>query len=224
MKIPIAIAVALAMLGFADAAQAAPPALLSVGHQNRHPTATFSAPGADLVTIYFANKPDRATDGYFLEENVEHVDLFTADEIQRGVWLDSGQLDPGLYFVMLRASDFECYINPDCTDGFSNLTTLEVPKPRPTYRGSVGFVFRNIGVIYLRLTVRPLGERLPYRLCWRLKSKRRKCVSGAVAGYSWNSSASDELRISMRGMAKRTRFIWYVKGRAVAAKTVNTRR
>lgn len=221
VKLAVMVAALGVVLGFPGGALAAPPALLSVGQQDRHPTAAFSAPGADFATIYFADKPDRATDGSFFQENVKHSASFTDDEIQRGAWLDANQIDPGTYYVMLRTSDF-CYPEPDCTTGFSSVLTLEIPKPRPTYRASVGPVFRYIRVIYLDLTVRPLGERLPYRVCWRLKSTKRRCVTASVDGYSWNSSASDSLRIGMRGMAKRTTFTWYVNGRVVAAKTTNT--
>ena len=215
-------AAALVTLGFASAAHAAAPALLSVGQQSRHPTATFSAQGADFATMYLASSPERGTDGRFLQENVKEIDSLTDDEIQRGVWLDSDQVDPGTYYVMLEATDFCFPPNPACVEGFSSVLTLEVPKPRSSYRGTVGPVYRFLRVVYLDLTVRPLGERLPYRVCWRLKSKARKCVSGVVNGYSWNSAASDSLRVRMRGMAKRTTFTWYVKGRAVATKTANT--
>lgn len=211
-------------LSLSDIARAAPPVLLSVGHENRHPTATFSMPGADDATIYFASKPDRATDGRFLEENVKHIDFLTADEMQGGRWLDSSQIDPGVYYVMLRATDFDCFQNPNCADGFSNVATLTLPKPSSRYRGSVSSVFRYSGVMYLKLAVNPLGERLPYRLCWRLETKRRVCVAGAVEGSSWNSAADDELRIRMRGMAKRTTFTWYVGSRRVASRTLNTTR
>lgn len=221
-KLAVTIAAALAALAFPGLALAAPPALLSVGQQNRHPTATFSARGADFATIYLANRPDRGTDGRFLQENVKEVDFLTSDEIQRGVWLDSSQVDPGTYYVILEATEF-CYPpDPACIEGFSSVLTLQVPKPRSSYHGKVGPVYRFLRVVYLDLTVRPLGERLPYRVCWRLRSKARRCLSGVVTGYSWNSAASDSLRVRMRGMAKRTTFTWYVKGRAVATKTALT--
>jgi hypothetical protein len=171
--------------------------------------------------MYLASRPDRGTDGHFLQENLKEIDLLTSDEIQRGVWLDSDQVDPGTYYVMLEATHF-CYPDPDCTQGFSSVLTLQVPKPRSSYRGRVGPVYRFLRVVYVDLTVRPLGERLPYRVCWPLRTRRLRCASGVVTGYSWNSSASDSLRISMRGMARRTTFTWYVKGRRVAATTAIT--
>jgi hypothetical protein len=219
-----AVATAVAALCLPASAAADPPVLASVGQQNRHPTATFSAPGADFATIYVARKPDRASDGSFLSENVETLDPLTSEEVERGVWVGAGQIDPGTYYVMLRAHDYDCFRTPACTEGFSNVKTLRVPTPRPAYRTKVVGVLRSSGVLYLRLTVTPLGERLPYRVCWRLKSKKRRCASGTVDGYSWRSSASDTLTVRMRGMGNRTTFTWYVRGRAVSAKTAITRR
>lgn len=219
----VAAVVAAAALVAVVAASAAAPTLVTVGQQSRHATATFAAPGADVATMYVATKPDVASGGGFLDENIKRVDFLTADEIQRGIWLDGEQLDPGLYYVMLRTSDFECPRNPNCTQGYSNMVPLQVPRPRSAYRVRV-FGFRHSGVIYLRLTVSPLGERMPYRVCWRLKNKRRACLSRTLNGYSWNSSVTDTPRIRMRGMGSRTTFIWYVRGRRVAAETVNTAR
>ena len=54
VKLAIVIATSLAALVAPSVAAAVPPAFLSVGHQSRHLTATFSAPRADSVTIYVA--------------------------------------------------------------------------------------------------------------------------------------------------------------------------
>jgi hypothetical protein len=212
---------ALALPGAAQAAQ--PPTLLSVTQQTRHPAATFSMPGADSASIYFATKPDRATDGSFLQENVKDSDYLTTDEIQHGSWAYEYQLDPGTYYVMMNATDYDCYEQPTCIGGYSNMVTLSVPKPRQTYRGSV-YVWRYSHVADLTLRVKPLGESLPYKVCWRLKSGIRRCVSGKVDGYSWNYAASDEVSIRLRGMKNRTTFTWYVRGRKVAVRTANTTR
>jgi hypothetical protein len=205
-----------AILAFAAAAHAAPPALLTVGQQDRHPTATFSMPGADDATIYFATKPDRATDGSFLDENVEHLDFLTTDEILAGQWLDAAQLDPGTYHVMLRATDYECIGDPGC-GGFSNLLTLAIPKPASRYRGQVR-AYRYLSAVTLRLRASRLGERRAYRVCWRLVSGRRKCVRGVLTGHSWNSSADDEVSVRKRGLPRVARFVWFVDGRRVASK------
>jgi hypothetical protein len=54
-------------------APAKPPTLLTVSQKNRHPSETFSAPGADDATIYFASKPDRARDGGFLRKTSKRL-------------------------------------------------------------------------------------------------------------------------------------------------------
>jgi hypothetical protein len=218
----VAVAV-VASLACAGVAGAATPALLGVGEQNRHATANFSMPGADDATIYFATRPDRATDGRFLEENVEHSDFLTTDEIQAGRWLDSGQLDPGRYYVMLRATDYECFGSPACMEGFSNMLTLTVPKPAPRYRASVR-VYRYLSTVDLRFRVAPLGERLRYRVCWTRVAKPRRCLRRTISGYSWNSPADDQISVRKRGMPKRTTFAWYVDGRRVASKRVRVPR
>jgi hypothetical protein len=212
----IAVAVAVS-LASAAAAVAATPTLLSVGHENRHPTATFAMAGADDATIYFATRPERATDGRFLEENVKHLDFFTTDEIQAGRWLDSAQLDPGRYYVLLTVADFDCSDDPNCMDGFSNMLTLVVPKPAVRYRGSVR-AYQYLSTVALRFKAAPLGERLRYRVCWTRVAKRRKCLRRAVSGYSWNSPAEDQITVSKRGMPKVATFSWYVDGRRVASK------
>jgi hypothetical protein len=204
-------------LAFTGAAQAATPTLTSVDQQNRHPTATFSMPGADDATIYFATDPERASDGEFLEENVEELALLTADEIQAGRWVDPAQLDPGRYYVLLRAYDYDCPDDPSCVDGFSDVLTLTVPKPKPRYRGAV-HAYRYLAGVRLAFKVTPLGDRAPYRVCWRLETGRRKCVRAAVRGYSWNSSAESQVTVSKRGMPRVARFTWYVGGRKVASK------
>jgi hypothetical protein len=212
---------ALAVPGAAHAAQ--PPTLFSVTQQTRHPAATFSMPGADSAWIYFATRPDRASDGSFLQENVKDSDYLTTDEIQRGSWTYEYQLDPGTYYVMMNASDYDCYGLPMCVEGYSNMLTLKVPKPQQTYRGSVN-VWHYSHVADLTLRVKPLGESLPYKVCWRLKSGQRRCVGGKVDGYSWNAAADDQVSVRLRGMKNRTTFAWYVRGRKVAARTTNTTR
>jgi hypothetical protein len=200
-------------------AAAAGPTLLGVGQEGRHPTADFAAPGADLATIYVASAPDRATDGHFLEENVEHVDLLTPGEIEEGRWSDASQLDPGRYYVLLRATDADCLGAPDCLDGFSELRTLTVPAPATRFRGTVRR-FRFAATVDLTLVATPLGRRLPYRVCWRRASGRRACARGTVRGFSWNEPASHTIAVRRRSLRSRTTFEWYAGGRKVASKRV----
>src|SRR5262249_29390887 len=103
MKFAAIIGVALMSLAFSTAAEGSTPTLLSAGQQGRHPTATFAMPGATLATISIATSSDRATDGDFLQENVEDFELLTADEMQSGHWLSARQLDPGTYYAMVNA-------------------------------------------------------------------------------------------------------------------------
>jgi hypothetical protein len=126
------------MLLLAASALGIPPTLSSVGVRDRHPLATFSAPKSDFATIYLASRPDRATDGSFLSENLEVVDLLADSEIQAGRWEYESQVDPGTYYVMLHASpDFDaCWdfdraaYDPLCADGYSSVLPLVVPRPQ----------------------------------------------------------------------------------------------
>lgn len=221
--------VATAGLTRVGSALAVPPSLTSIGQQNRHPTASFSAPKSKDVFIYVATKPDRSTDGSFLAENVVVTDVMTDSEIQAGTWEYEYQLGPGSYFVMLRADpDFDtCYsidtgqYDPACADGFSDVVPLTIPTPTPHYVATAN-VAKWLGQVTLRLAATPLGAKLPYKVCYSLKTKAKRCLAGSLDGYSWNSSADDELTVKMRGLAKRTTFTWYVRGRKVAARTVRT--
>jgi hypothetical protein len=218
----IAAIAGMALAGLAGTAQAAAPTLLSVGQQDRHVTGTLSAAGADDVTVYMATKPDRGTDGRFLSESIKDLSFLTDDEIQRGAWLASSQIAPGIYYVMLNASTFrsECYEGADCLNGFSNVLTLSVPEPAKRYSRSIT-TYRFLGSVDLRLTITPLGKDQPYRVCWT--AKKRKCLRGTVDGYDWNQSASDTLSVRTRGLKRLTTFAWYVNGRKVASKRVRVR-
>lgn len=228
MKLLVSIITALA---FAGNANAAPPSLTSVGHQSRHPTATFSAPRADDATIYFATKPDRATDGRFLEENVEQTDFFTDAEVQAGRWLDSDRIDPGTYYVMLRADPestcisyppptYQRVVDPSCADGFSNIVTVTIPKPIVRYR--VVFTRGFIGSFSIRAS--SSGEAIPYLLCSRDMAKRR-CVRGRISSLGWDSPNDDTIYLAATDFKKRvyckfgrkTTVTWHVRGRRVGS-------
>jgi hypothetical protein len=180
--------------------------------------------------IYLASKPDRATDGSFLQENVKERDLMTISEIQSGQWSDENQIEPGTYWVMLRAfPDFiACYLSesgtydPACADGFSNVLTLVVPRPLVRYAARVT-TYRDLAEVSLRLIATPLGERMPYRVCYRMKNGKTRCLSGALDGYDWNSSADDTLSVSTRNLPRITTFAWYVSGKKVVSKRVRLR-
>lgn len=224
--------VAAGALLLAQGALAAAPvlSLVTVG-KDRHPAVQFSAPKADSVTIYFATKPDRATDGSFLRENIDTMDFLTTDEVQAGRWTYERQLDPGTYYVMLNVSpDFDvCYVfgsgtyDPSCADGYSNLVQLTVPTPPIRYTASVS-VLRYAGTAALVLKASPLGVTLPYRVCYRNKAKRTACVTGSLRGYSWDSLATDSVSVGVRNLPLTTTFTWYVGAKAVASKRVRVPR
>jgi hypothetical protein len=214
----------------AAAAGAAPPTLSAVGAQDRHPTATFAAPKADAVTIYVATKPDRASDGEFLSENVVEVATLTDAEIQAGVWTDAAQLDPGTYYVLLEAeaSIDACYVpdtgsfDPSCADGWSEALPLTVPRPAIRYSGAA-VVRKSVGQIALTLTATPLGVQQAYKVCYSLKTKARRCLGGVADGFDWNAPGSGRLTVTTRGLAATTTFTWFVDGAKVAARTVRVR-
>ena len=217
-------------LVLAGSAHAQPPSLTSVTQQSRHAAATFSAPKSDDASIYFSTKPDRASDGSFLQENIATLDLLTDAEIQAGRWSDERQLNPGTYWVMMRASpDFDlCWIfdlsayDPSCADGYSNVLQLVVPRPTIRYAARVS-VYRFLRQVSLELVAAPLGEKQPYRMCYRLKSRALRCLRGTLDGFDWNSSASDELTVPSGNLATITTFSWYVGTARVLSKRVRVR-
>jgi hypothetical protein len=123
-----------------------------------------------------------------------------------------------------------CYIpapgpstfDPACADGFSNVLTLVAAKPLVRYAARVT-TYRYLPEVSLRLIARPLGERVPYRVCYRMKNGTARCVSGALDGYDWNSSADDTLSVSTRNLPRITTFTWYASGKKVVSKRVRVR-
>jgi hypothetical protein len=171
----VAAATALILVGNADAV---PPVVTSVGSVARHPTITFSAPKADHVVVEIASKSDRASDGEFLSENNKVFDVMTDSEIQTGRWLYASQLDPGTYNVLLRASpNFDlCYLSggsydPSCANGYSDMATPMIPKPATKYRAKVTRE-KYLASVSLRLVATPLGQKVPYRVCYTTSRRR----------------------------------------------------
>lgn len=122
---------------------------------------------------------------------------------------------------MVRATDYDCWGQPNCLDGYSNVLSLNVPEPAHRYSNSVTvYHYSHIADLTLRIT--RFGGKRPYKVCWRLQSKARRCLSGRVDGYSWNSTAEDDVTVRLRGMSRRTTFTWYVRGRPVTKRTANT--
>ena len=151
----------------------------------------------------------------------------TDSEIATGRWLSESQLDPGTYYVLVKASpDFDqCYrdggYDPACADGYS-MATLVVPKPlvryavgatRETYSSSVS----------LRIAAMPLGEKVPYRVCFLTMARKRLCLRDTLSGYDWDSAARESLTVRTRNLATSTTFTWFVGSRAVGSKRVRVR-
>lgn len=218
---------------FANVAMAASPRITSVASEDRHPVVRFSAPRADYVTVDIAKAPARATDGSFLSENVVDSDFLTDSEARAGVWKDNSQLDPGTYYVLIKASpesscvtypppNYNEVVNPACANGWSEMATLVVPRPSQRWRATARR-YTYLKQIEFTTTVTPAGDNVPYRICWRTKAKKLRCLSGTVEGYDWNSAASDTLSIRTVGLATRTTFTWYIRGQKVGSWRVRIR-
>jgi hypothetical protein len=109
--------------------------------------------------------------------------------------------------------------DPSCADGYSNVVTLTVPTPQIRYTAGV-HVYRYSKEADLSLKATPLGVKQHYRVCYLTRAKKKRCVSGTLDGYSWDSPGSDEMFVSTKKLATRTTFTWFVGSRAVAKKRV----
>jgi hypothetical protein len=219
----------LAALGLTPSANAASPAITTIGGENMHASATFTAPRSDYAAFYFATLPDRTADGAFPEENVAQVEAATRDEILSGNWSGERRIDPGVYYVLLRATrDFAgCYLESGgyddaCAHGWSNMTTLTVPEPSISFSWSVTTIPR-IQRMYLRLRATPLGEERPYRVCYRTQPGRERCAGGMLHGFDWSLPGGDSLTISTRGLPTYTIFTWHVGSLKIASKRIKIR-
>jgi hypothetical protein len=130
LKRLLASTVATVAFAWAGQAQAAPPTLLSVGHVDRHPEATWSLPtGVTARVVEVAVSPATSTDGYFFFENLKAFD--TLEETQTR-WLYNFQLDPGTYYVHVGGLDELCFFAGLCpVREFSQIATLVIPLPAP---------------------------------------------------------------------------------------------
>lgn len=214
--------VVLACAASAPAAVVAP-VVLSTGSDNRHPVVTFSATKAAEVTLEVASAPGRATNGAFFAENYVTSEFFTPGEIVNGRWMSPTRYEPGVYWVMLRASSTSYDCEPTievCGRGRSDVVSLVVPEPPIVFRPALT---RSAGTIIASLTATALGEPRSYRLCWRNRRGAERCRPGTLNGTSWDSPAAHEIAVSTRSLRRTTRFRWYVNGRLVAARTVRVR-
>jgi hypothetical protein len=211
--------VQITLVGFviAEGARAAtPPTLVGVGERNRYATATFGPlTGVTDLVVWVSSSPDRGPNGNFLPRRFLLSDSLFRREIDAASWTSDTQLDPGRYYLMAEAWSRGC-VGSDCIAGYTEVLPLAIPKPAQSYRASAR-ILRAVRLMQLQLTVTPLGERLPYRVCWTIRHGTR-CIRARVAGRSWNASASSRLRVPLRDMPRVTIVTWRVSGQVVAAR------
>jgi hypothetical protein len=126
----VALAGAAAAFVFASPATAAPPVLISVGHVDRHPSATWTLPpNVQSKVAEVATSPATSTDGYFFFENVKAFDVLTDSQT---TWVDNSQLDPGVYYIHIAGLDEPCFFAGLCpVREFSQILTLIIPAAAP---------------------------------------------------------------------------------------------
>lgn len=213
------------LLLFVSSANAAP-SIVSVTLQDRHPAVTFSAPGADVVSIRYATGPQRGTDGAFFSENVKHVTELSDPEVAAGYSLDANAILPGTYYVLLKATDYGCSeLDPGCSTGYSQMLTLTVPAPpakKVTYKAKVSQGF----IAEFELVAKNLLVEQPYKLCWERRGLRQKCVRSTLKGDEFSDETTDSRYLTVSELKlknkrnQNVRFKWYVGNKIVARKTV----
>ncbi len=219
--IPAAILAALVLV---TPAAAVAPLLGAVTPTDGYAGATFTAPRSTYITFYVASKPDRATDGQFLEGNVVLNEILTNDEAASGVWRSETKLPDGSYWVMMEAQpDQDCFIEDHydeaCANGYSNVVAFKVaPPPSPRYTGTVK-PSKAGGPALATLRATGLTVRTPYKLCFTSVGKKR-CLAGVLTAAQPSSST---LRVPSKGLATTTTFTWVVAGKTVATKRAKVR-
>jgi len=108
--------------------------------------------------MYVATAPELASDGHFFSENVVVIDFLGGEEIRAGRWVYSERLAPGTYYVMVRAVGLDCWENPNCIDGSSNVMGLTITNVVPTL-DFMSIEFKTVrpswyGLGYVRVSAR----------------------------------------------------------------------
>lgn len=117
------------------------PVLTAVGHQDRHPTASWTLPpNVEAWAVMVATKPDQASDGQFFSENVVVADSLRTTQQTDTFWLYEERLDPGTYYVLVRGYDNACSVGQgECGSVTSNVMQLVIPAPpRPRQVARIG--------------------------------------------------------------------------------------
>lgn len=230
------LAVAVAALIAGEIAHAGAPVLVSVGHVQRHPTATWTLPQyVEAWSVQVAKSPQQASDGKFFEENVVVYD--PVDESDTS-WTYERQLAPGTYYVAVRGFDNACLFDAgDCGTVTSNVLELVIPPPPARYQAAVRSIHRGAIVVrgspriwtYLGDTLRVAfrnaaaldGQRTSYRVCLKQSGRPQICRLRTLRG-----SQTDAWTIRVLGRWVRCRsgrpirVTWTVAGRAVATRSV----
>jgi hypothetical protein len=116
------IAAATALCGVSSAS-GAPSVLVSVGHTDRHPTASWAlSHGTESREVEIATAPTQASDGYFFTENTVVRSRVQPAQTE---WVYRTQLDPGTYYVHVASFDPNCAGCP--RREWSNMLTLTIP-------------------------------------------------------------------------------------------------
>jgi hypothetical protein len=196
---------------FASPAGAAPPVLVSAGHVQRHPAATWTlSPGVKATVAEVATSPATSTDGYFFQENLKAFDVLQDTQTN---WVNNSQLDPGVYYLHIAGIDEPCFYAGLCpVREFTQTATLVIeappppppppppPAPRPRYEatvrsvhpgairdGSRNWTYRGdtVRVRFRNAAARP-GDGALYRVCYT-KNRRLACRNGRIFGRLWDS-------------------------------------
>jgi hypothetical protein len=223
----------------ASPAVAAPPVLISVGHVDRHPSATWTLPpGVNSRVVEVAASPATSTDGYFFAENRKAFD--TLQEAQTH-WVYNFQLDPGTYYVHISGIDEPCYLAGQCpVREFSQILTLVIPRPRepaPRYQAAVrsvhpgairdssrNWTYRGDTVrVAFRNAAARIGARRPYTVCYT-RNRRLSCRNRVLRGRAtdaWRLRIMPPWAGYVNGRYRRyVEFTWRVSGRVVARKRI----
>jgi hypothetical protein len=230
MRSGLILCIGIGALMLAGPAAASPPSITAITIRGRAPTVTFDAPKASSVNLFIASSADRASDGSFIAEDVVVRAVLPRSALQSGTWTYSARLDPGDYFLLLKATADAAAcapatpggdLDPSCADGFSPVASFTVPVPRIRYDVYAKPYHRG-RIVRLGLLAEALGVPQTYRVCYRLRSKARRCVASRLDAYHWDESSSDVVAVDGRPLARSTTFTWFVAGKKIASRTIAT--
>jgi hypothetical protein len=110
--------------------------------------------------------------------------------------------------------------DPACASGFSEVLPLEIPTPAIRFRTGL---YRLTNAIDLTLTATPLGERLPYQVCYRNRLQLKRCKPGVLYGTDWETAEDDTITIRTANLPRTATFTWHAGGEVIATRRVRIR-